>query len=1066
MNNINKLRMSFAASAIACLVLVAGLLAPASGHAQAQISRSPDKLLSDAVAAFTAKDYPHAITLLQERLRVLMELQGQSSPQAVAAYKDVADVQNNYANVLSAAGKTVEALALFRAVLAERERRTGGESIDTAISLNRVALHLEHTGQYGEALPLYQRVLAIFEKAQGPEHPSTATSLNNLAQLYKAMGHYAEAIALSRRALAITEKVQGPEHPATGFIAGNLAALYRSMGLYAEALPLSRRALAIVENAQGPEHADTGIYLNNLALLYKSMGQTAEALPLYRRALAITEKAQGAEHPDTGIRLNNLAELYRAVGLYADALPLYQRALAITEKARGAEHPETGVRLNNFAALYVSMGQYAEALPLYRRALAIAVKTEGPQHPSTAGSLNNLALLYEFLGQNAAALPLYQRALAIREKVQGAGHPETGVSLNNLAALYASMGLYTEALPLSRRALAIAEQAQGSEHPETGGRLNNLAFQYAAIGQYGEALPLFRRALLIANNSESPELAWNVLNNLRTVHVREKQPGLAIYFGKQAVNTLQGMRTDLSRLERDLQRGFLTNKISVYRNLADVLIQQGRIAEAQQVLGMLKEEEFFDFVRRIETDDPRQRRIAFQPDEQPWQQRFSALTARLGKGAIERADMERRAALGLSDTDKARLAELLREKDVLGAELQRYFHELAAAFVSAKGLNTNAAAAVAQLKATQKTLSALSAGSVLVQYVLSESRLNIIFTTASAQLSRQIDISSADLNQKIEFFRVALQAPEISAQPMAQELYKLLIAPIEQDLRTAKARTLMFSLDGPLRYIPLSALHDGRQYLIERYDLSLYTEVTRDNLELRPGKNMSIAGLGVTRQIDEFSSLPAVRTELNAIVRNGNQGLIKGELHFDEQFNLLNLKQALQNKRPLLHLASHFVFRPGNESTSFLLLGDGDRLTLSRIREEKLDFSHVDLVTLSACETGVGGGRTAQGEEVEGLGALVQKQGAKGVIATLWPVDDESTGLLMRNFYRLREEQKLSKAGALRQAQVMLITGQLSSEPGNAQGGLGAASAATPKPAALYAHPYFWAPFILMGNWL
>src|SRR5258705_12128779 len=124
----------------------------------------------------------------------------------------------------------------------------------------------------------------------------------------------------------------------------------------------------------------------------------------------------------------------------------------------------------------------------------------------------------------------------------------------------------------------------------------------------------------------------------------------------------------------------------------------------------------------------------------------------------------------------------------------------------------------------------------------------------------------------------------------------------------------MPALDGALRYIPVAALHDGKQYVAERYDLSLYTEVTKDNLDHRPGKDMSIAGLGLTRQIEAFDPLPEVRAELNAIVRNGNQGLIKGELHFDEQFNVVSLKQALRNQHPLLHLASHFVFRPGNES--------------------------------------------------------------------------------------------------------------------------------------------------------
>jgi len=156
---------------------------------------------------------------------------------------------------------------------------------------------------------------------------------------------------------------------------------------------------------------------------------------------------------------------------------------------------------------------------------------------------------------------------------------------------------------------------------------------------------------------------------------------------------------------------------------------------------------------------------------------------------------------------------------------------------------------------------------------------------------------------------------------------------------------------------------------------------------------------------------------------------------------------------PVLHVASHFVFEPGTESNSFLLLGDGKRMTLLQMKENDLDFRNVDLITLSACDTAVGGGKDANGQEIEGFGALAQKQGARGVIATLWPVADESTGLLMQNFYRMRESGRLTKAEALRQAQLAMIGGR---------GAKGAASEATPR----FSHPYFWAPFILMGNWL
>ena len=1117
--------------------------------AYAQNNVAPRALELEAIAALKAKDRPRAITLLQERLRVTAELHGEPSPQTAAAHKDLADVQDLHADDLFRMGQYAEALPLYRQVLAERERRTGSESADSAISLNDIAKTLARLGQYDAALTFYQRALAIaervlgaehattgirlnnlaqhygamgqyaraeplllralrvVEKTQGAAHPDTATALNNLAALYQAMGLYAKAEPLLLRALAIDEKTQGPDHPDTGDSLNNLAALYQSMGQYAKAEPLLVRALAIAEKAhgpdhpeisirlnnlaglyqamglyaraeplylralaidektRGPDHPDTGATQNNLAALYEAMGHYARAEPLYLRALAITEKTRGAEHPATGIRLNNLAALYQAMGQYAKAEPRFLRALSIAEKVQGPEHPDTGIRLNNLAALYRAMGQDAKAEPLYLRALAIAEKTLGPDHPSTGASLNNLALLYRSMEHYAKAEPLLQRALAIAEKAQGANHPDTSGGLNNLAGLYLSMAQYARAEPLYRRALAIAEKTQGAEHPLTGVHLNNLALLYQSMAQNAKALPLYQRALLIATTAGSPESAWRVQHNLRAAYALEKQTGLAIFFGKQAVNTLQGMRAQLSPLDRELQRSFLASKTSVYRDLADLLIQQGRLAEAQHVLGMLKEEEFFDFVRRIEGDDPRQRKIAFQPHEQPWHDRLSALTARAGNAASEHADLERRAGLGLSAAEKSRWAQLNGEKEYARADLRRYYRDVADAFASTQGQGTGAPDAAAQLKTTQQTLSSLGAGSVLVQYVLSENRINIIFTTASTQAARQIDIKSAELTTKIEFFRVALRNPSISALPMAQELYQLLIAPIEQQLAAANARTVMFSLDGALRYIPVAALHDGKRYLIERYDLSLYTDVTKDNLNLRPGKDTSIAGLGLTRQIEEFDALPAVRAELNSIVRNGTQGLIQGELHFDQQFNVVNIKQALNNKHTLIHLASHFVFRPGNESTSFLLLGDGERLTLSRIREEKLDFSHADLVTLSACDTGVGGGRNAQGEEVEGLGALVQKQGAKGVIATLWPVADESTGLLMQNFYRLREVNKLSKADALRQAQLMLVKGQVTADAGGARPGLETPTGST-KPAASYAHPYYWAPFILMGNWL
>jgi CHAT domain-containing protein len=182
------------------------------------------------------------------------------------------------------------------------------------------------------------------------------------------------------------------------------------------------------------------------------------------------------------------------------------------------------------------------------------------------------------------------------------------------------------------------------------------------------------------------------------------------------------------------------------------------------------------------------------------------------------------------------------------------------------------------LRELQKTLALLGAGAVTIHYVVAENRLNLLLTTPTSQIARSVAVERRNLEQKIEFFRVALRNPAISAEPMARELHKMLIAPLAGDLAQAQARTLMLALDGNLRYIPFAALHDGGGYLIERYDIALLTEVARDNLNHRPGATATIAGLGVTRQIEDFSPLPAVKAELESIVNQGKTGLVRGEL--------------------------------------------------------------------------------------------------------------------------------------------------------------------------------------------
>jgi CHAT domain-containing protein len=252
-----------------------------------------------------------------------------------------------------------------------------------------------------------------------------------------------------------------------------------------------------------------------------------------------------------------------------------------------------------------------------------------------------------------------------------------------------------------------------------------------------------------------------------------------------------------------------------------------------------------------------------------------------------------------------------------------------------------------------------------------------------------------------------------------------------------------------LRYLPFAALHDGRRYLVESYALTIYTEAARASLTRRPQRDWSMTGLGVTRAVPGFTPLPAVREELEGIRRNA----LRGDIYLDDQFTVERLRDALAGRTPVMHIASHFQFRPGTFANSFLVLGNGTRLSLQEIRDRRLRFSSVELLTLSACDTAMGGGIDETGAEVEGFGALAQQQGATAVLATLWPVADASTGRFMQIVYgRRAAERAPNKAEALRRAQLVFLQGK----------GLDAAGRPDPR----LAHPFFWAPFVLMGNWL
>jgi CHAT domain-containing protein len=299
------------------------------------------------------------------------------------------------------------------------------------------------------------------------------------------------------------------------------------------------------------------------------------------------------------------------------------------------------------------------------------------------------------------------------------------------------------------------------------------------------------------------------------------------------------------------------------------------------------------------------------------------------------------------------------------------------------------------------------------------------------------DSQSSEVDQTFDDLFATLNPFIISQEPLRphQQLYNWLIRPIEADLAKSQVKTVVFVMDGVLRGVPLAALHDGQQYLIEKYSIAL-----TPGLQLLPPRSLSpdqlatLAG-GLSEARQGFSALPGVDQEMKQV-----SSLVPTSILLNQSFTRTQLTGKLESVPfPIVHLATHGQFSSQAEKT-FLLTWEGqikvkdlDQLLEVRDRQNRRP---IELLILSACQTAAGDKRAALG-----LAGVAVRSGARSTIATLWSVQDNSTTELITRFYTALKQPGITRAEALRQAQLSLLK---SSD---------------------YQHPYYWAPFVLVGNW-
>lgn len=947
---------------------------------------------------------------------------------------------------------------------------SSAKTVRQADKLIQLGLRNEISGEYIEALKCYEQGLAIYEKLHGHNHKDIAGVLGAIGRIYIRIDKISDAYVALNNALSIFEHMGLSDGKYASSVINNLGMIEFQYGDYEKSIILFKRSLTISE--KNADTSTTAATLANLSEVYRERGQLDQALPLAKRTLEILENSSG-KAADRATAMNNLGLIFQAQGSYVEALRYFQKSISLLENKLGKRHPDLATPLNNLSLLYNELNDTPKALALAERSLAICEQAFGKNHRTTAGVINTVAALYSKLGDKQKALALYQRSLAILEIAVGTDHPMTAQVQANIATLYMDDGKTEEALAMYQKALSAYVNSLGTEHPNLISVLDNMADVYYLKHDYINAIDAVERAYRIDAQSASPT-HWKATLYLSGLKAYRDERDAAIYFGKQGINALQELRSNVAQIGVEEQKSFVSDKSWLYVGLADLLIQEGRIPEAQQVMAMLKEDEYFDFIRRDAGGDARSTRATYTQREAPWSKRYAEISSQLVALGSELDKLNRRAKLGLTPEEEKRRINLEADLKVGRQAFDDYLKGLRTEFAKAGPNRETGLAEVGKenLDQLRATLTSLGHGAVLLQYLVTDKRVVIILTTPQVQIVREAVIPTKELHKKIEAFLRVLRNPALDPRPQAQALYQLLIEPVADDLKQANAQTIMLSLHGSLRYLPMAALHDGKTYLAERYPLAMYTEVAKDKLREKPVAQWKVAGLGITRKIGELDPLSSVQQELEGIIyvgsRKASGGVFPGEIYLDKDFTQARLHDVLDRAYPVLHIASHFEFIPGTVAQSSLLLGDGQKLTLEELRTGGWKFGSVDLMTLSSCQTAISG--DGSGREIEGFGALVQRQGAKGVLATLWKVADQSTAILMQELYRSRQEKHLTKAEALRDSQLALISGKhkLPKAPNAPPAVKGATDAPVfiPDPAKPYAHPYYWAPFILMGNWL
>jgi CHAT domain-containing protein len=701
-----------------------------------------------------------------------------------------------------------------------------------------------------------------------------------------------------------------------------------------------------------------------------------------------------ASQGKTGPRVDALVRLataQQAAGHYREAARGLEQALALAEGL--GEAGRAAAVLAALGDVHLAIGPSARARGYLERALGLA--REAGDLGLAAGILNNLGNERAFANDFGPARELYAESAALAQQASRPALQARALANGARAAL--GQGESARAGELAGEAAALARELPSSS--TKAGLLVNTGRTVADASRGGAARKrahaYLREALAVASEIDDPRLSSYALGHLSELYEREGRGEEALGLARRAIFEAQQANAPESLYRWHRQAG----RILAARGDAQAATQE--YTRAVEILQELRHE-----MAAAYAGGGRSFRETIGPI-------YFELVDLLLRTAVETGDPaeEQRLLLAARDTVERLKA----------AELRDYFQD----------------DCVDALQEKRRGVEEVSASAVVVYPIVLPDRLELLLSHPDGGIRRySTPVGVEELTREIHGFRRLLEK-RITRQylPHAQRLHSWLIDPFAGDLAKLAVDTLVFVPDGPLRTVPMAALHDGERYLGERYALAVTPGVELTDPRPLDRKGLSVLLSGLSHSVGGYPELAHVPGELASV-----RELHGGEVLLDEGFQLEVMKESLAEKEfGIVHIATHGEFQ-GDVAESYLLAYDG-RLTMDRLEEYVGLFRFRDrpleLLTLSACDTAAGDDRAALG-----LSGVAIKAGARSAIGTLWPVNDTASALLIIEFYRQLRDPSVSRAVALQRAQAHL------------------------RADLRYWHPGYWSPFLLISSWL